>query len=167
MSAIQSVPENVANGLQSLRNEQRALANKLSELQMDLNEHNLVIETLDKVEKDRRCFRLVGGVLVERKVGEVEPALVGNRGKVSYLYIHVLHMDFSKCLLQLSKLIETLEKQLTEKGGDINAYIEKHNIQIQGRKDQSSANVNAQAADSGKPSTSGVLVSSGGSDATK
>ena len=43
----------------------------------------LVIETLDKVDKDRRCFRLVGGVLVERKVGEVEPALIGNKDKVS------------------------------------------------------------------------------------
>ena len=29
-------------------------------------------------------------------------------------------------------MIETLEKQLTEKGGEINGYIEKHNIQIQG-----------------------------------
>ena len=42
----------------------------------------LVIETLDGVEKDRKCFRMVGGVLVERKVGEVEPALIGNRDKV-------------------------------------------------------------------------------------
>ena len=42
-----------------------------------------MIETLDKVDKDRRCFRLVGGVLVERKVGEVEPALIGNSAKVT------------------------------------------------------------------------------------
>ena len=42
----------------------------------------LVIETLEGVEKDRKCFRMVGGVLVERKVGEVEPALVSNRDKV-------------------------------------------------------------------------------------
>ena len=42
----------------------------------------LVIETLDGVEKERKCFRMVGGVLVERKVGEVEPALIGNRDKV-------------------------------------------------------------------------------------
>ena len=41
-----------------------------------------MIETLEKQEKDKRCFRLVGGVLVERKVGEVEPALVSNRDKV-------------------------------------------------------------------------------------
>ena len=39
MSKIQSVPESVANGLTTLRNEQRQMANKLSELQMDLNEH--------------------------------------------------------------------------------------------------------------------------------
>ena len=38
-SKIQSVPENVANGFQALRTEQRSLASKLSELQMDLNEH--------------------------------------------------------------------------------------------------------------------------------
>merc|ERR1711890_47483 len=132
---IQGVPEAVANGLTSLRNEQRQMASKLSELQMDLNEHKLVIETLDKVDKDRRCFRLVGGVLVERKVGEVEPALIGNKDN-------------------LSKLIETLEKQLTEKGGEINGYIEKHNIQIQGRKDPS-VNEHAQAVDASKPSTSG------------
>ena len=42
-----------------------------------------MIETLEGVEKDRKCFRMVGGVLVERKVGEVEPALVSNRDKVS------------------------------------------------------------------------------------
>ena len=139
MSKIQSVPESVANGLTTLRNEQRQMANKLSELQMDLNEHKLVIETLDKVDKDRRCFRLVGGVLVERKVGEVEPALIGNKDK-------------------LSKLIETLEKQLTEKGGEINGYIEKHNIQIQGSKSGSSGSEPNQSDT--KPS-SGVLVSSG------
>merc|ERR1711993_183495 len=136
---IQGVPEAVANGLTSLRNEQRALATKLSELQMDLNEHKLVIETLEKQERDRRCFRLVGGVLVERKVGEVEPALIGNKDK-------------------LGKLIESLEKQLTEKGGEINGYIEKHNIQIQGSK---SASGTSEPPQSDTKPSSGVLVSSG------
>ena len=46
-----------------------------------------MIETLEKQEKDKRCFRLVGGVLVERKVGEVEPALVSNRDKVRLILI--------------------------------------------------------------------------------
>merc|ERR1711963_1194300 len=132
---IQTVDANIANGLQTLRTEQRSLASKLSELQMDLNEHKLVIDTLEKVERDRKCFRLVGGVLVERSVGEVQPALTGNRDK-------------------LTKLIETLEKQLTEKGQEINGYIEKHNIQIQGRKERSETTVE----ESKKTTSGGVLV---------
>ena len=98
----------------------------------------LVIDTLEKVERDRKCFRLVGGVLVERSVGEVQPALTGNRDK-------------------LTKLIETLEKQLTEKGQEINGYIEKHNIQIQGKKGPTTSNAPAVDENKKTPST-GVLV---------
>ncbi len=42
----------------------------------------LVIETLGGVSGDRRCFRMIGGVLVERTVKEVLPALEANRDKV-------------------------------------------------------------------------------------
>lgn len=63
--------------------------------------------------------------------------------------------------LQLAKLIETLEKQLTDKGNEINGYIAKHNIQVQGKKDQTSTDA-APAADS---KSSGVLVSSGAESA--
>ena len=56
---------------------------------------------------------------------------------------------------QLGKLIDTLEKQLTEKGQEINAYIEKHNIQVQGKKDRTEQKAIEEPT---KPS-SGVLVS--------
>ena len=46
----------------------------------------LVIETLRDVDDDRRCFRLVGGVLVERTVKDVLPALVNNKDQVSVYY---------------------------------------------------------------------------------
>jgi len=42
-------------------------------------EIRLVIETLKEVEKERKCFRMIGGVLVERTVGEVLPALEANK----------------------------------------------------------------------------------------
>ena len=45
--------------------------------------YRLVIETLKDVDPDRKCFRLVGGVLVERTVKEVQPALINNREQVS------------------------------------------------------------------------------------
>lgn len=50
----------------------------------------LVIETLKEVDDERRCFRLVGGVLVERTVKDVLPALVNNKEQVNiFIYVPV------------------------------------------------------------------------------
>ena len=43
---------------------------------------SLVIETLKKTAPDRKCFRMVGGVLVERTVKDVLPALEYNHKQV-------------------------------------------------------------------------------------
>ena len=50
----------------------------------------MVIETLNDVDADRKCFRMIGGVLVERTVKEVTPALSNNRDKMTKL-IEVRH----------------------------------------------------------------------------
>ena len=39
-------------------------------------------------------------------------------------------MKFTKSYLLSGKLIESLDKQLKEKGEEINGYMEKHNIQL-------------------------------------
>ena len=41
-----------------------------------------MFETLEGVPGDRKCYRMIGGVLVERTVKEVAPALTSNRDKV-------------------------------------------------------------------------------------
>ncbi|KAL4709582.1 hypothetical protein ACJJTC_007313 [Scirpophaga incertulas] len=102
--------EEIFAGFQALRTEQRKLANKISELEMDLNEHKIVIETLKGVDMSRKCFRLIGGVLVERTVADVLPELEMNSERVP-------------------KAIQTLHEQLTLKGQEINDYIEKHDIE--------------------------------------
>lgn len=38
----------------------------------------LVLETLEPLAEDRKCFRIINGVLVERTVKEVVPALKTN-----------------------------------------------------------------------------------------
>lgn len=38
----------------------------------------LVLETLEPLSEDRKCFRLINGVLVERTVKDVVPALKTN-----------------------------------------------------------------------------------------
>ncbi|XP_072932981.1 prefoldin subunit 2 [Epargyreus clarus] len=104
--------EEIFAGFQNLRAEQRQLANKISELEMDLNEHKIVIETLQGVEPGRKCFRMVGGVLVERTVAEVLPELETNRER-------------------LPKALQALHEQLSRKGAQINEYIEQHDIRVQ------------------------------------
>ncbi|CAI9737358.1 prefoldin subunit 2-like [Octopus vulgaris] len=126
--------EQIIAGFQELRQQQRALASKISEVEMDLKEHNLVIENLSDVDPGKKCFRMLGGVLVERTVKDVLPAIVNNKQ-------------------QMSKLIETLNKQLESKGIEINKYRETHNLKIRG---EESSEVEKQET---KPGTQGVLVS--------
>ncbi|EAU84343.1 hypothetical protein CC1G_01339 [Coprinopsis cinerea okayama7 len=65
-----------------LQNELQTLAGKIGELESEADEHTLVLTSLEEVlakEPDRTCFRLIGGVLVERTVKDVVPQLKTNR----------------------------------------------------------------------------------------
>jgi prefoldin subunit 2 len=59
------------------------LMTKVAELEVDRNEHLLVEDTLKTMDGDRRAFRLVGDVLVERNVAEVLPSVTKNKENVS------------------------------------------------------------------------------------
>lgn len=113
-----------------LRNEQRTLANKLTSMEMDLKEHNTVIETLKLVEEDRKCFRLIGGVLCERTVKEVLPQLIE-------------HKQF------LQRAIDIATAQLTQKGIEVNKYKEEHNIKIRGQEPDEDDNKSSKTDESG------------------
>ena len=58
------------------------LVQKITELEMDRNEHKLVEDTLTPLDPSRRAYRLVGEVLVERTVDEVLPSVKANRENV-------------------------------------------------------------------------------------
>lgn len=67
--------------IQTLRNEMQGIATKIGELEGDAEEHRAVIDTLRDTAKrspDRKCFRMIGGILVERTVKDVLPALETN-----------------------------------------------------------------------------------------
>lgn len=94
-----------------------------------------MIDTLKTVDEERRCFRLIGGVLVEQQVKQVLPQLVTAKEK-------------------LESLIETGKEQITKKGEEILKYKEEHNIRIQGQADSG-------AEETAKPAAEGnrnVLV---------
>jgi len=67
--------EEIVQHYQGLCGESRTLQQKVAELRQERGEHELVGETLRKADADRKCWRLVGGVLTERTVGTVLPAV--------------------------------------------------------------------------------------------
>ncbi|KAF4619504.1 hypothetical protein D9613_005279 [Agrocybe pediades] len=95
-----------------LQNELQALARKIGELESEADEHSLVLTTLDEAlaeDPDRKCFRLVGGVLVERTVKDVNPALRTNRDGIL-------------------KVMSTLAEQYKTKEKDLDAFKREYNI---------------------------------------
>ncbi|KAI3628111.1 Cochaperone prefoldin complex subunit [Malassezia furfur] len=77
-SAPSKKQQELAVLVQQRRSELQAIAEKIGEIESDADEHRLVIKTLSGVqekEPDRTCFRLIGGVLVERTVRDVLPTL--------------------------------------------------------------------------------------------
>ncbi|UZJ51373.1 hypothetical protein CBS101457_000693 [Exobasidium rhododendri] len=80
-SAAKMSEQQAAQKFQGLRSEMQGIATKIGELESDAEEHRAVIETLQETQKvspERKCFRMIGGVLVERNVKEVLPALETN-----------------------------------------------------------------------------------------
>ncbi|KAI9152487.1 Cochaperone prefoldin complex subunit [Blastocladiella emersonii ATCC 22665] len=67
--------QEIVSRFNAMRQELSNLLNKLTELEMDKEEHTQVIDTLKPLDGDRKTFRLVGGVLMERTIKEVLPAL--------------------------------------------------------------------------------------------
>jgi prefoldin subunit 2 len=77
------------------------LISKITELQQEAKEHQyelhkncfpldrLVLDAFKKVEPTRKCFRLIGGVLVERTVQEIQPSLEENLANVRFC-LHIL-----------------------------------------------------------------------------
>lgn len=91
----------------------------------------MVIETLKQVNGSRKCFRMVGGVLVELTAADVLPDLESNRER-------------------LPLAIAALQEQLERKGQEINAYIAAHDIRVQRATDT--------PAPAAEPTKSAVLV---------
>jgi len=110
--ADRSVTENqIIAAYKQMNAEYQALATKISELELELNEHNLVLAAIEKLEPSRKCFRLVGGVLVERTVGEVQPAVVKNKEGIQ-------------------EIITALGEQVQAKGKELNEFKHKYKIQV-------------------------------------
>tara|TARA_B100001540_G_scaffold51077_2_gene46098 strand:+ start:1172 stop:1759 length:588 start_codon:yes stop_codon:yes gene_type:complete len=71
--------QDVLRHYEQLSSDCDAARSKIQELQNQAKEHELVVDAIKDLDPERKCFRQVGGVLVERKVKEVLPAVRGNK----------------------------------------------------------------------------------------
>lgn len=139
--------QKIVSGFQSLRDEQTQLVQKTQDLEMDLKEHDLVLSTLSTItDKQRRCYRMIGGVLIEHTVGEVLPALQSNRE-------------------QINNVIESFKLKTEEKGKELATYKQKHDIHFsnerpgqQTSKSANNNNVDSNGTTKKDPQDSGVLI---------
>mmetsp|Transcript_10438 Transcript_10438/g.31397 ORF Transcript_10438/g.31397 Transcript_10438/m.31397 type:complete len:128 (+) Transcript_10438:85-468(+) len=67
---------------QRMQNQCQAFANKIAEFEADLAEHEMVIKTLKDLSEDRKAYRFINGVLVEKTVGAVLPDTEGNAEQI-------------------------------------------------------------------------------------
>lgn len=97
--------------LNALRQEQRDIVDRLNTLENDLTETKLVAEALRQTDPERKCYRSQGGILIEKKVKDVIPALEESKG-------------------HLETMVAGAKKEITDKGKAIQAFMTENNIQI-------------------------------------
>ncbi|CAG5104910.1 Oidioi.mRNA.OKI2018_I69.chr1.g1662.t1.cds [Oikopleura dioica] len=132
MSAPAPSKEEIVQHFQNLCGQQRQYQGKLAELRQEKGEHELVAATLKDADSSRKAWRLVGGVLTERTVGEILPAL-------------------EEQIKGLTEIMEKIQTAMNDKAKEITAYREKHQIMVKGM----AASGPATGSGQGK---SGVLV---------
>mmetsp|Transcript_1449 Transcript_1449/g.1275 ORF Transcript_1449/g.1275 Transcript_1449/m.1275 type:complete len:89 (-) Transcript_1449:181-447(-) len=63
---------------QKLDQERKTILQKLIEIGEEKREYTLVLETLSQLDDDKKCWRLINGVLVEKAKKELVPDLETN-----------------------------------------------------------------------------------------
>ncbi|KAF5941762.1 hypothetical protein HYC85_019404 [Camellia sinensis] len=69
----------VANIYGAMRSDINQIYSKITELEMEASEHSLVMNAIKPLDPSRRCYRMIGGVLVERTIKEVLLAVQRNK----------------------------------------------------------------------------------------
>ncbi|KAK9664331.1 hypothetical protein RND81_14G034000 [Saponaria officinalis] len=85
-----------------MKSELNQFYSKITELEMEVSEHALVINAIQPLDPSRKCFRMIGGVLVERTVKEVLPAVLRNKE------------GLEEVISRLNENLEKKKKEITE-----------------------------------------------------
>lgn len=97
---------------EQMKRECQIIMQKLTELEYELGEHELVVSTISKMSPERAAFRLVGTVLIRETVKEVLPRVNENRENIA-------------------STIEKLKTALKDKNAKVAEWKAKYNIKTQ------------------------------------
>ncbi|KAL6735243.1 prefoldin subunit [Ancylostoma duodenale] len=109
--AEQEEQKKIVETFQRLREQQQEIAQEITRIEEEKREFGRVIELLKELDGEQKCFRLISDTLVEYTVRDVIPVLEKN-------------------LANLGVVSTELNKRLVEKGNELNAHKEKHNIRF-------------------------------------
>ncbi|KAI9727977.1 MAG: hypothetical protein M1828_005382 [Chrysothrix sp. TS-e1954] len=96
---------------QNYKNNLQQLAQKIGEVESEAEEHKLVLEQLAPLPQDRKCFRLISGVLVERTIKDISPTLKATSEN-------------------LKTVLEDLLKQYKKQQDEMEKWKKKNNVQV-------------------------------------
>ncbi|KAL5541560.1 hypothetical protein UlMin_009270 [Ulmus minor] len=113
----------VANMYASMRSDLNQIYSKITELEMEVSEHSLVMNAIQPLDPTRRCYRMIGGVLVERTIKEVLPAVQRNKE------------GLEEVITRLNEALEKKKKEIADFEGKYKIRIRKGDSEV---KDDSS-----------------------------
>ncbi|PSR99411.1 Prefoldin beta-like protein [Coniella lustricola] len=95
----------------TFKNTIQQLAQKVGDIEQEKDEHSAVLATLEPLDQNRKCFRMINGVLVEMTVKDVLPSLITNTDG-------------------LKKVEGDLKDQLIAKQKELDDWKKKNNVQV-------------------------------------
>uniref|UniRef100_A0A3B0N5Q2 Prefoldin subunit, putative n=1 Tax=Theileria annulata TaxID=5874 RepID=A0A3B0N5Q2_THEAN len=99
--------------MKRLEKERVTLIGQMEDVSQDSSEHRLVLKNLSKLPSDRKCYRIIGGVAVERTVEEVMPSLASHADMLDQLREKLKgHLDTLNT--EINKLGESLQNTIKQ-----------------------------------------------------
>ena len=119
MANVAASSQQIIASFNKLQTECNQLRSKVAELDNEMQEHLRVVKTLEPLPASRRAFRLIGGVLVEKTVGEVLPDVKQQQEQLNQLILRLTDTitEKEKDLKKMQKEFDLQKKELLGQGG--------------------------------------------------
>ena len=109
----QEIERATARKYQQLSSESQALVGRLMEVEDEKRENELVLEQISKLEDDRKCWRLINGIMFEKTKAQVVPeltAMIANLGQVQKQINQTL-ISLKQEMIQLEQAYSSIMEQ--------------------------------------------------------